>query len=642
MITTSARRIAAVLAACLLAVLPATADAAPAATAPAATAPAATAPAATAVPATRQSDGGQGRTTFGVQPSAARKPDARPNFSYGATPGAVVKDHIAVFNYGNKPLTLRVYAGDAFTTADGGFDLFAADHKPTDVGSWVRLGKNVLSVPRRSHVIVPFTMTVPRTATPGDHTGGIVASLSAVRTDGKGSNVAVDQRVGARIYLRISGELKPQLAVEDLRTTYHGTANPFDAGSATVTYTVRNTGNVRLAARQAVHVRDAFGGEAEVAKVRGIAELLPGAALRITTSADGVLPAVRDTTTVTVDPEPVRGDVRHRILPRVTRTAAFAAVPWALLIVLLVVAVALTLYLVRRRRRRGPRPGRLAEQRRTGAGAGASQGLAASAVSLAVVLLAAGAVVAGTSAEARAAESGGLAVTPARGSDTQPITLTAAGPCPAKTSNVIARVFGAGFPRGGQIVVGNAPLATYPKAPGGGLSIPLIYTMRDYASTAGFTTLRGTYTFTVSCLKGAFDLRSLRDFTGSLRFTAKDAYQDGTRVAAVEGTAPGAGAPGQSGQPVPPSVSGGGTGAGTENAAAGSAAGPAGAGPAAPSGPVAAAAVADDAAPQDSGTSFVAWSAGGFAVALLALLAGVAHWVRGRRARTTAEPGPGG
>nr|WP_107907961.1 DUF916 domain-containing protein [Streptomyces chartreusis] len=146
MITTSARRIAAVLAACLLAVLPA-ADASAAAPA----------------------DGGQGspgRTTFGVQPSAVKKPDARPNFSYGATPGALVKDHIAVFNYGRKPLTLRVYAQDAFTTDDGGFDLFAARHRPADVGSWIKLRKSEVKVPARSRVIVPFTLTVPAKATP--------------------------------------------------------------------------------------------------------------------------------------------------------------------------------------------------------------------------------------------------------------------------------------------------------------------------------------------------------------------------------------------------------------------------------------------------------------------------------------------
>lgn len=648
MITTSARRIAAVLAACLMAALPAAATAASAATA-AVTAGAGAMTAAASLPvaglpATGPGDGGQRRTTFGVQPSAAKKPDARPNFSYAVTPGAAVKDHIAVLNYADEPLTLRVYAGDAFTTADGGFDLYAANHRPTDVGSWVKLGRNLLRVPARSRAIIPFTLTVPRNVTPGDHTGGIVASLAATRTDKQGNKVAVDQRVGARIYLRVAGELAPRLAVEDLTTTYHGTANPFARGSATVTYTVRNSGNVRLAARQAVGVRDLFGGRALVGKLPAVTELLPGATLKITASATGVVPAVRGTTTVTVDPEPVRGDIKYRVLPRVTRTEAFSAVPWTLLGVLLVAAATAAVKLVRRHRRRGPRPG---ESRRRGPGTAPKR-----AVGVAALALTAAVVAAGSPHQARAAETagralargtaplavtpagGGLAVTPGQGSDTQPITLTAAAPCPATTTNVIARVTGTGFPRGGQIVVGNAPLATYPTTAGGGPAIPLTYTMRDYASTAGFTALRGTYTFTVSCLKGAFGLTGLRDFTGSLRFTAKDAYRDGTRAAAVEGPARGAQAPGPTEQPVPPTVSGGGTGADAPGSGGPSA--PAG-GSGTPAGVPAAA--ADAAAAQGSDTSLVAWSVIGFAVGLLALLTGVAQWVRGRRARAADIPG---
>lgn len=608
MITTSARRIAALLAACLLAVL---------------TAATASAGTRTAAPAVERGDGGQkgtGRTTFGVQPSSAKKPDARPHFSYGATPGAVVKDHIAVFNYGTKPLTLRVYAQDAFTTADGGFDLYPARHKPTDAGSWVTVRGNRVKVPARSRVIVPFTLAVPPRATPGDHTGGIVASLAAAATDKKGNKVAVDQRVGARIYLRVTGELTPRLAVEGLRTAYHGTANPFGTGSATVTYTVRNTGNVRLAARQTVAVRDALGGTATAAGLRDLPELLPGDAVKITTSATGVLPAFRDTTTVEVDPVPVRGDIRHRILPRVTRTAAFSAVPWPLLALLLVLACAAGVLLLRRRRRNGT-SGSATSPRRTrttGTPPGAKQAIGLAAVTL----LAAGAVVAGTPAAARAADAGKLAVTPAKGSDTQPITLTADAACPAKTTNVMARVDGAGFPRGGQIVVGNAPLSTYPRAAGGGLAIPLTYTMRDYASTAGFTTLHGTYTFTVSCLKGPFDLTSLRNFTGSLRFAGKHAYKDGTEVALSEavapqgpaaGTAPASeAAPGRPGQPSGPVPQ------------------------ARPDGSKAPGAVPPDgaraSAAQDSGTALTAWSVGGFTVCLLALGTGAVLWVRRARA----------
>ncbi|MFG1671429.1 WxL protein peptidoglycan domain-containing protein [Streptomyces sp. Y7] len=594
MITTSARRIAAVLAACLLAVLPA-------------------AHASAGAP----GDGGRtspGRTTFGVQPSAAKKPDTRPNFSYGATPGALVKDHIAVFNYGRKPLTLRVYAQDAFTTADGGFDLFAAEHRPTDAGSWIKLRENRVKVPARSRVIVPFTLTVPAKATPGDHTAGIVASLSAAGADKKGNKVALDQRVGARVYLRVAGALTPRLAVEDLRTVYQGTANPFGTGTATVTYTVRNTGNVRLAAHQTVSVRDGLGGTAEVAKLRDLPELLPGDSVAVTAKATGVLPAFRDTTSVTIDPEPVRGDIQHRILPRVTSTEAFTAVPWAFLALLLVLAAVAALVLIRRRRRRDTEsaPVRSAYRPKQ------AVGLAA------VTLLAAGAVVGGTPVDARAADADKLAVTPARGSDTQPITLTAEAPCPAKTTNVIARVTGAGFPRGGQIVVGNAPLTTYGKVPGAGLSIPLTYTMRDYASTAGFTALSGTYTFTVSCLKGPFEPRGLRNFTGSLRFAQQHAYRDGTEVALPEkapvpqspaASAPGAGtpaAPGRSGpsqeQPAPAPTEQGGAAVPPDDARAVPAADPA--------------------------PALSAWSVTGFGVFLLALATGVALRVRGRRARS--------
>ncbi|MER8041437.1 hypothetical protein [Streptomyces sp. NPDC094032] len=591
MTTNPARRLATALAACLLAALPA---------APASAAPAPAPAAAPALP----GDGGAGhtgRTTFGVQPSSAKRPDARPHFSYGATPGAVVKDHIAVFNYGTAPLTLRVYAQDAFTTADGGFDLYAADRRPTGVGAWVALRPGRVTVPARSHTVVPFTLTVPPGATPGDHTGGIVASLSAVRTDREGSKVAVDQRVGARIYVRVAGDLAPRLAVEDLSTAYHGTANPFGTGEATITYTVRNTGNVRLGARQAVEVRDPLGGAARVAKIRDVPELLPGDSLRVTATATGVLPAFSDTTTVTVDPAPVRGDIRHRILPRVTRTAGFTAVPWASLALLLLLASGGgALLTVRRRRRRLRTAG-------TGRARTAPRPRQAVAVT-AGLLLAAATGVAGTAGPARAtavdtparasAASGGLAVVPPRGDEAQPITLVTDAPCPARTSHVIARVSGAGFPRGGQIVVGNAPVGTYARVPGGGLSVPLFSTLRDYAATAGFTTLRGTYAFTLSCLEGAFRATGLREFTGTLRFTATNAYADGTEIRTPTG-------PAVAPAPAPPT--------------------------AAP--PPAARPVSDAPVPtaHASGGAAAAWSAGGFAVALLALLAGAALWLRGRR-----------
>jgi hypothetical protein len=621
MITRSARRIAAVLAACVLAVLPAAETASAAASHPAAARPGA---------------GPNGRTTFGVQPSSAKKPDGRPNYSYGVTPGAVVRDHIAVWNYSDKPLTLSVYAADAINSAEGGFDLLPRGTRSSDAGTWVKLAKSRVTVGSRSRVIVPFTLTVPRTVTPGDHPAGIVASLSAVRTGAKGDRVQVDQRVGARMYLRVAGQLRPRLTVEDLHTDYHGTANPFGTGSATVTYTVRNTGNVRLAAEQTVRVRDVFGGIAKVKGSRDLAEILPGSSLRISVTATGVLPTVRDTTTVSVDAVSVRGDVAIPDLPSLTRSQGFWAVPWSLLAVLSAVVGAAAAWFVRRRRRRGPRP---AAAGRTAATAPKKRAASRAASPVAMVLAA---VTLWTAAPiAAAAEPGGLTVAPQHGTATEPVTLTASGPCPEGTKNVIAWVRGAGFPRDGKVVVGNAAIGTYPAAPGGGLVIPLTYTMQDYANDAGFSTLRGAYTFTVSCLKAPFGLKSLRDFTGSLRFTSKNAYTDGTRATPETPAAGSTAGPGGSGQPGQPSAPGGSGptaagGSGPSAPAGGQAPAPSGSpdgsgAPAQGAPGVVNAASADTAG--DSHSTLVAWSLGGFAVAFLVVLAGAAQWVRGRRGR---------
>ncbi|MFF3950694.1 hypothetical protein ACFYYN_38700 [Streptomyces sp. NPDC001902] len=623
MITRSARRIAAVLAACVLAVLPAAETAS-------AAAPQAAAPHAAAA---RPGAGPNGRTTFGVQPSTADKPDGRPNYSYGVTPGAVIRDHIAIWNYSAKPLTLSVYAADAINSAEGGFDLLARAARSSDAGTWIKLGRSRVTVAARSRVIVPFTLTVPRTVTPGDHPAGIVASLSAVRTGAKGDRVQVDQRVGARMYLRVAGQLRPLLAVEDLHTDYHGTANPFGTGTATVSYTVRNTGNVRLAAEQTVRVRDAFGGIATVKGSRDLAEVLPGNALRISVTATGVLPTVRDTTTVSVDAVSVRGDVAIPDLPSLTRSQGFWAVPWSLFAVLAAVAaVAVAWWIRRRRRRRGPRP----DAART-AGTAPKKPAPVSRASAPVAMVLAALSLWAAAPAAHAAAPGDLTVAPRHGSAAEPITLTAAGPCPDGTRNVIARVKGAGFPRDGKIVVGNSEIGAYPSAPGGGLVIPLTYTMQDYAHDAGFSTLRGTYTFTVSCLEAPFGLKSLRDLTGSLRFTSGTTYTDGTRATPEKPTAgtsaqpggtarpgrssaPGglgrtAPADGQGGQGLVPPASPDASGAPAQGGVTG----------------VVNAASADPAG--DAHGSLIAWSLGGFAVAFLVLLAGAAQWVRGRRGR---------
>ncbi len=290
-------------------------------------------------------------TTFGVRPATAQAPDTRSNFSYSATPGAVVRDFVAVSNVSTDPVTLRVYASDAFNTPDGGFDLLAAGKDPVDVGRWSALDRSEVVVAGRTTVIVPFTLSVPTNATPGDHTGGIVASLTTEATNAEGQRVAVEQRVGARVYLRVSGDLRAELAVSELTASYSG--DWFGRGSTAVSYVVRNTGNVRLSGKQKVRVDTPWGAETEAPGLPDLPELLPGNSFRVETVVSGVLPAGWLTGHVRVEPAPPANT--EVAVGEVEASVTIAAVPW-LLVVLLLVVLALAIYWRWRRRRRRQRP----------------------------------------------------------------------------------------------------------------------------------------------------------------------------------------------------------------------------------------------------------------------------------------------
>ncbi|WP_432159658.1 hypothetical protein [Streptomyces sp. NRRL F-5630] len=133
---------------------------------------------------------------------------------------------------------------------------------------------------------IPFTATVPRKATPGDYVSGLLTSLKQP-DDAEGINV--DRRLGIKVRLRVSGALEPALAVEDAHVSDDGTAAPFGRGNATLTYTVHNTGNAAVAARQAAELTVPLGWfAAHAAPPKDPPELLPGQRWKVSVPATGV------------------------------------------------------------------------------------------------------------------------------------------------------------------------------------------------------------------------------------------------------------------------------------------------------------------------------------------------------------------
>ncbi|MEV4765877.1 DUF916 domain-containing protein [Micromonospora chokoriensis] len=306
-----------------------------------------------AAPPTPSVPSAQPAVTWGVTPSTAKGPNGRPAFTYKLDPGATVTDYVAVANHSARPLTLNLYASDAFTTAQGGFDLLAGGQKPTDVGAWVRFTGGTVTIPSTSRLDIPFTLTVPGNATPGDHAGGIVASLAATAADAQGNQVAVDHRVGARIYLRVTGELQPALTVEDIRVRHTGSLNPLAGGTLTATFTVRNTGNVRLTGQPTLAASGPFGLGRRSVDAAALPEILPGGELTTTVRMTGVPPLFRLTTSAAVTPAAVGDQVLDPQPTADTARVSVWAVPWPQLVLLALLAlVGWALIAARRRRTR--------------------------------------------------------------------------------------------------------------------------------------------------------------------------------------------------------------------------------------------------------------------------------------------------
>lgn len=292
--------------------------------------------------------------TWGVRTADTTWGEGRENYAYAVDAGETIDDAIIIANHDVVPVELDVYAADAFTTSDGQLDVATRDVRPRELGAWAAPAADRVTVQPGEAIEVPFTITVPANATPGDHAGGILTSLASPEVD---SGLTVDRRLGIRMHLRVGGALAPALAIDDLRVDYAGTPNPFGTGAATVSYTVRNAGNTRLSAAQQVALTGPFGMLPVAATgVADVPELLPGETWPVEVEVEGIVPAFVLTAAVTLDPASP-ADTKPEPRP-VEEAVSTAAVPWTLLALVLLLAAAIFAWVRLGRRRRAQRKAR--------------------------------------------------------------------------------------------------------------------------------------------------------------------------------------------------------------------------------------------------------------------------------------------
>jgi hypothetical protein len=225
-----------------------------------------------------------------ITPEGANDPDAassRSSLSYVGDRDSVITDGVTVFNLGNEVLTFHVYPTDAVNGTDGEFSFLPFDEPSTGLGSWVTVAQEYVTLEPGMVATIPITITIPDDASPGDHVGGVMASTSTAAATDDGTVIGLDRGVGTRLFVRVAGPLRPELAVEGLAVDHDGPANPLQ-GASDVSFQIRNRGNVRLSGTYQLTVAGPFGIAQQVGQEIVFPEVLPGQSIPVTTRVEDI------------------------------------------------------------------------------------------------------------------------------------------------------------------------------------------------------------------------------------------------------------------------------------------------------------------------------------------------------------------
>lgn len=274
--------------------------------------------------------------TWSVAPASADGPDGRSWVEKTLEPGESATEYFAVRNLGATATTFRLSAADGYFTKTGRFNMLQSGQESVDAGTWISLNETVQVEPGAT-AVVPFTISVPENATPGDHPAGIAASVMSSGTTTDGAQIGVESRVGFRVIAQVTGELAPALAVTDVTSEYSPSWNLFSPGALTISYTATNTGNTQLSFGETVGSAFAPRGD-----------LFPGETRTVVVESVDAWPLGLVSVDLVIDSS-VPSDETLPVIP-VVESVTFVAVPWLHLAAVAGVAVVIALLILARRR----------------------------------------------------------------------------------------------------------------------------------------------------------------------------------------------------------------------------------------------------------------------------------------------------
>jgi hypothetical protein len=181
-----------------------------------------------------------GTPSVDIRPEATGKnaPAGGDWFVAEAAPGQTAKLSARLFNPADIPQTVRLFIADLVYGTDSVPRVSEPPFK--DVGTWGAFGSPSVTVPPHSPLIVPFTVTPPQGAEPGDHVGIVVAEHQAETPAG---GLPIVKRVAIKLYVTVPGDAARAFSIRSVTATKDSSLFPRELSVRVV---LSNDGRVRL------------------------------------------------------------------------------------------------------------------------------------------------------------------------------------------------------------------------------------------------------------------------------------------------------------------------------------------------------------------------------------------------------------
>ena len=197
-----------------------------------------------------------GGAGFSVRPAhyTASNLATKSYFVLDSKPNTMVENGILITNTGAATGTVVLYTVDATTGQNSGLVYNAQDVPSHDVGSWLHLAQQQLTLTPGQSQTVPFQVSIPKGARPGQHIGGIVAkSVVQASTQQKNTfHVDVQSLTIVAVQLNVAGPQADRLEMTGMQA---GGAN----GYQSILINLSNTGTTLLKPHGTLQVLDAQG-----------------------------------------------------------------------------------------------------------------------------------------------------------------------------------------------------------------------------------------------------------------------------------------------------------------------------------------------------------------------------------------------